>query len=342
MLIHFIRTYPNRRHDNAITIKSVPINQDTVTVHWSQPFHLAFIELHRHQYYLAAIQKTLTSFNDTITKRVSSVDRCPHINELFDRTILTAHPRLRIKYHHLLCQPRPTPSPVLTCFYDDQHLRLCELSEGRERQANCLEFNHAMKMDCRGQTGCENDAQCFQDRVTCPQASMCVCPKCFYGRQCQFSMNGYSLSLDGILGNHIRPKASYQHQSSIVRTSLVLTVMMSAIGLVNGICTLITFKNKKTLEVGCGYYLLSLSITSLFTIVALLLKFIFLYASQMGSLTNRRFLSSSLPEHGSVAQGMYRTRMNHRHSSRDPIRQNQQSTSTIYDPLHRRLIDDQD
>ena len=71
MLIHFIRYQPNRRHDNATTIKSIPINQDTVTVHCSQPFHLAFIELNRHQYYLAAMQKTLVSFNETIRKTVS-------------------------------------------------------------------------------------------------------------------------------------------------------------------------------------------------------------------------------------------------------------------------------
>nr|ACC43983.1 low density lipoprotein receptor [Philodina roseola] len=368
MLIHFIRYHLDRRHENATTIKSIPVNQDTVIVHWSQPFHLAFIELHRHHYYLAINQKSLTSSNDIIKTKVRSSDRCPYISELFNRTILNYHPLRRIKYYHLLCQPRPSkPSlpSLISCFYDDRHLCICDLFEGRERQANCLEFNHEMKMDCMGQNGCENGAQCFQDNPTCPQTSICICPKCFYGRRCQFSMNLFSLSLDGILGSYIRPHVSYRHQPSIVQLSFVLTVIMSTLGLLNGIFTLIIFKKKKILEVGCGYFLLCSSITTLCTMVMFLLKYSFLYASQTGTITNRSFLRMqcltmdfflrlclnidqwlnvciAIERTITTVQGIHFNKAKSQRAARwiILILLFAVMISIIYDPMHRRLIDD--
>ncbi|CAF3502850.1 unnamed protein product [Rotaria sp. Silwood1] len=44
-----------------------------------------------------------------------------------------------------------------------------------------------------GQSVCENDGQCFQDTLDCPQRSMCICSACFYGTRCQFSSNGFGL-----------------------------------------------------------------------------------------------------------------------------------------------------
>ena len=64
---------------------------------------------------------------------------------------------------------------------------------------------------------------------------------------------------------------------------------MRAIGLADGICALVTFKNKKTLEVGCSYYLLGSPVNPLFMVMVLVLKSSLLYASQTESLTNRPF-----------------------------------------------------
>ncbi|CAF5127723.1 unnamed protein product, partial [Rotaria socialis] len=46
---------------------------------------------------------------------------------------------------------------------------------------------------------------------------MCVCPRCFYGARCQFSTHGFSLSLDAILGYHIRPGTSILNQPTAVQ-----------------------------------------------------------------------------------------------------------------------------
>ena len=70
------------------------------------------------------------------------------------------------------------------------------------------------------------DAQCLQDRSTCPQTSICVCPKCFYGTRCQFSSSLFGLSLDAILGYHIQPHINIKHQPSIVQVSIALTIIM--------------------------------------------------------------------------------------------------------------------
>ncbi|CAF4039695.1 unnamed protein product [Adineta steineri] len=79
-----------------------------------------------------------------------------------------------------------------------------------------------MKHDCIGQNTCENGAKCFQDNLKCPQASICMCPECFYGTQCQFTTKGFGLSLDAVLGYHIRPHVALQQQSSTVQRRIVL------------------------------------------------------------------------------------------------------------------------
>jgi hypothetical protein len=119
---------------------------------------------------------------------------------------------------------------------------------------------------------------------------MCICPTCFYGRQCQFSSDGFGLSLDGILGYHIQPHLSMTHQPLIVKISLTLTIIMAILGFVNSILMMITFKNKNSRLVGCGLYLLYSSINNLITITLFTLKFSILFIAQSLYLTNRFFL----------------------------------------------------
>ena len=296
LLAHFIRYHSHHPHQNATTFKAIPINQDSITLFWPQPFHLVILELVRHDYYLAFLRpstpplnsSTSTSTDDVLTKTMNTSDRCPHIDELFNETILRYHLLRRIKYYHLLCQHR-TGSEDLKCFVDEIHLCVCQ-DFGEERLANCFEFDHEKKLDCLGQNGCENGAQCFQDNPTCPQTSMCICPTCFYGRRCQFSMNGFGLSLDAILAYHIRPHVPIKDQSHLIQISVIATSIITCVGLINGFLALITFKNKKPREVGCGYYLLGSSITTLLTMIMFTLKFWLLISIQIGYITNRSLM----------------------------------------------------
>jgi hypothetical protein len=104
-----------------------------------------------------------------------------------------------------------------------------------------------LKRDCRGQSNCRHGCQCLQDSVNCPT--------CFYGLQCEFSSNGFSLSLDGILRYHIQP--------IIVQISITLAALIILTGFISGLFSLITFNNKDLCKNGCGIYLMCSSIVSL-------------------------------------------------------------------------------
>jgi hypothetical protein len=286
IFIHFIEVNKKGPPVRATTFRTIPIKQDSIIIQWSRPFHLVVIELQSKKYYLTVVQKTYQR-STTIIKKINPLDRCQHISEVLNKTLVDLHIIRRIKYYHLPCEQY---SLTLTCFYDDIHICLC-YDYGEKRLANCFEFSHNMTFDCLGQSECENEGQCFQDTPDCPQKSMCVCPSCFYGTRCQFSTSGFGLSLDAILGYHILPHFKLIHQPSIVQISAALTMIFIVAGSINGIFALITFRNKIIREVGCGLYLYASSITSLFTIFIFGLKFWILILTQMSLTSNGSFLS---------------------------------------------------
>ncbi|CAF4583066.1 unnamed protein product, partial [Rotaria sp. Silwood2] len=109
-----------------------------------------------------------------------------------------------------------------------------------------------MTFDCLGQSVCDNDGQCFQDKPDCPQRSMCICPACFYGTRCQFLRNEFGLSLNAILGYHILPHISIIYKPKIVKISFALTIIFIIAGFTDGVLAFTTFKNKNICKVGCG------------------------------------------------------------------------------------------
>jgi hypothetical protein len=72
--------------------------------------------------------------------------------------------------------------------------------------------------------------------------------------------------------------------------SLSLTIIFIIAGLLDGIISMMTFKNKVIRKVGCGLYLLGSSITTLFTMIMFGLKFFILLLAQMTIITDRSFL----------------------------------------------------
>lgn len=296
-----------------------------------------------------------------ITRTITLSDRCDHIREVWNEKIAHTHLLRRMKYYHLPCR---NYSPPLSCFYDDASFCLCD-HFGQERMANCFKFNSTTKHTCFGRNACENGAECVQDRPHCPQTSTCVCPRCSYGIRCQFSSSLFSLSLDAILGYHIQPHIDMIHQPSIVQFSLALTIIMSVGGLINGLVSLLTFKNKASRELGCGLYLLGSSITTIFSMIMFALKFLILMFTQIMAITNRSFLHSqclsidfllrfSLNMHqwlnACVAMeraitAVKQTNFNKRKSRRMAIYIIVilliiNISTSVHDPLYRRLIDD--
>ncbi|CAF4480942.1 unnamed protein product [Didymodactylos carnosus] len=257
-------------------------DQNTITLFVTQPFHILFVELSNQNYYLTVLRERFIE-SEHIKAKVQSNRRCLLVHNLLNTTFLSYSRLHRIKYYPLLCRQYKQ----LMCFYDEMYMCICDL----DRFSNCLLFNHSTTYDCQGDSDCKNDAQCFQDNATCPSVTICVCRECYYGTKCQFSTIGFVLSLDYILGYHIKPNVSFDRQPSIVKMGAVITTLMFIFGLINGLLSILTFRMKKTRDVGCGFYLLISSWISIFTVSILGIKFWQLVLSQMALLSNRSLLT---------------------------------------------------
>ena len=287
ILIHFIEVKLDASPIRTTTFQTVSFAQNPRTVYWSLPFHLVFVELFNQTYYLAHVQNIYNQ-SIVIERTLTSNDRCLPIDDLFNQSLTNSPLLHRMKYYHLPCR---TKAPQLRCFYDEIHLCFCQQIAHEEYVSNCLQFDHGMNFYCSGENACQNGGQCFQEQTSCPRVSICRCPTCYYGAQCQLSTNGFSLSLDAILGYSIRPNVNLSDQSLPVLISLIFTVIITFLGFINGVLSLITFTNKMTRESGCGIYLFTSSIMILWTMVVFVLKFSILLLAQMRLITNQLFLT---------------------------------------------------
>ncbi|CAF1154595.1 unnamed protein product [Adineta ricciae] len=293
IFIHFLKILSSMKPNKApeispsrsTALQTISQTTNSIDIYWSQPFHLVFIETLEKNYYLTAVQP-IFNYSRTIVKRIDSSHRCPSINELVNETFAQLHVLRRIKSYHSICRQY---SPHLQCFHDDLHFCLC-YDHQQKRLANCFQFDYQMKFDCYGQNDCINDGQCFQDSPDCPKRSICVCRSCYYGNRCQFSTSEFGLSLDAILAYHIIPDVNIFHQTSIIKISFSLTILFLVVGLINGILTLITFKNESVLEVGCGIYLLGSSITTILATIFFGLKYFIYLSTQISAPSNRLFM----------------------------------------------------
>lgn len=283
VLVHLVTVSEKSRPNVMSMIVKVPYDQNSVVFHTSVVINLLFI-VYNNVYHLLFRQDDLAPSRQ-LQIDVSSSPRCLHINQLFsDRTILALHPLHRAKHYHSLCRKRPQ----LTCFRDsDTYLCLCNTVD---RNADCFNFDHTTERNCRNSKYCLNGGQCSQDHPSCPTRSLCSCAECFYGRRCQFSTSGLGLSLDAILGYYIQPSVSFIRQPQVVKISAVLVAVLCSVGLVGNLLTLLTFSSSKIPKTGSGIYLVASSSTALLIIVLLALKFIWLFLTQSGSITDYALL----------------------------------------------------
>ncbi|CAF1130475.1 unnamed protein product [Adineta steineri] len=285
LIIHFIKINNDSSPTNSSTLSRIPVHQKTAIINWTNEFHIAFAQLSDKDFYLITVQK-INNLSSIFEKTINPSDRCEHISKVLKETIVRLHPIRRIKYYHVPCNETSS----LPCFFDDVYFCLCT-DFNHQRIANCFEFNYTKKHDCFGESSCKNGAQCVQDSPECPQTSMCVCPQCYYGTQCQFKSTAFRLSLDAILGYHILPHIRLIQQPTIVQFSLALTIIMTIAGFIDGILSVMTFKDQELRSIGCGVYLLGSAITTLFTMSMFALKFSILIVTQMSYTTNRSFLN---------------------------------------------------
>jgi hypothetical protein len=294
ILLHFIkvRTHPSPinyllpakewgPHERLSTFKKIPVDRVSITVYWSSDFHLLFGEYQGNMYLLILQTKYRPSISYNVT--IEPSQRCPPIRELLNNTIISFPVLRRVKYYHIPCQKRLE----LSCFHDeDQFMCLCT----HDRRANCFSFDYHMRYNCSYISYCENGGQCFQNSVTCPSAAICACPSCYFGTRCHLSTKGFGLPLDVILGYQIWPNIAFTKQPLTLRMSLLVTVIMLVLGIMNGILSIPTFQRKKLREFGCGVYLYIASIISLLTMITFTLKFVLLVLTQLLIITSRTVL----------------------------------------------------
>ncbi|CAF1142465.1 unnamed protein product, partial [Rotaria magnacalcarata] len=216
LLIHLISVEENAQPKRTSLMKKIQFDEYSTTISTSVSFHMAFAQM-SNDYYLIVVRENALIFEQRSAKIISPY-RCRSIAELFDEIFSNQHLLKRIKYYHIPCQKHVQ----LNCFYDDVHICLCT----DERQANYFEFDHNMNYDCDGLNLCENQGNCFLDDQACPTTAFCVCPSCFFGSKCQFSTKGSTLSLDIILGYHIRSNVEFNQQQIIVKIATLFIIII--------------------------------------------------------------------------------------------------------------------
>lgn len=360
ILLHFIQVQGRAiSHIHTTVFKKIPLDENTVVIFKNDPFHIFFIEIEPKTYYFIQVQPIYYSVANT-TAIVTPLRRCLSIAEVFNATIVSLHRLRRIKLYHIPCQEQMN----LNCFYDETQMCICNHDI---HQANCFNFNHDMKYNCKGRSICENEGRCFYDKPDCPSSLVCVCDECSYGSRCQFSTQGFALSLDIIFGYQIKPNKSFDQQRLSIKITTAIVTVMLVCGLISGICSIMTFQRKKTHEVGCGYYLLISSYASTIVFVLFALKFYLLIVSQMGTISNQAFLSLNcilldffiksfvnMSDWLSACVGIERTVATYQENRFNKIKAKKIAkwviiivcivtiTTNLQDPFHRSLINDKE
>ena len=280
ILVHFIAIYNHTDPVVITTLRKIAFNQVSAIAYTSNAFRLIFAQFDE-QFFLI-YHRTNQSRPAQVSTVAEASHRCLSTSELFNSTILGLNTLHRIKYYHLPCQKHLQ----LVCFYEQNYTCLCTT----DRRADCFEFESDTTSNCEREAFCENDGQCFRNDPTCPTRATCGCRQCFFGSRCQFSTKGMGLSLDVILGYHIKVRASLSRQPSILFISLAIAALLFAVGMIDALFSIWTFQAPKIRHTGCGLYLLATSITSLLAITSFAMKMTFMVVSQMGIVTHRSFL----------------------------------------------------
>ncbi|CAF4137252.1 unnamed protein product [Adineta steineri] len=111
--------------------------------------------------------------------------------------------------------------------------------------------------------------------------------KCVIGGSCNSQTKGIGITLDDILRYQINQNMILKNQPLLVKISVVLTIIMFLLGLINSIFSVLTFQSANLRKVGCGIYLLASSITSLLTISMFTINFWFILLTQINSSVHR-------------------------------------------------------
>ena len=231
------------------------------------------------EYYAVSVHPHESLLSTEYYREISPDDRCQPIVELFDNDVLLQSDLRRVKNYQRPCLNRNS-TDRLTCFYDHQLICLCD----RTNHVKCFNLDSS-RHRCPW-NNCNERGICVQNDYLCPTSSVCLCEPCSYGTTCQFSTRGYILSLDAILGSHVRPIGTpLVQQTTVVHVTLTIVTALVLIGSILNILAIGTFSQASTQEVGCGLYLLVSALVGFFTTLILMSKMILLLVDRQTSVT---------------------------------------------------------
>ena len=149
-----------------------------------------------------------------------------------------------LKYHRL-CQENRN----LFSFYDEHYLCVCEDDHIR---AECFGYDHSLDRCSR----CAAGGRCLQGHQSQLNDFICLCPLCRSGRTCLFNTEIFAFTLDQLFITDLI-------SSSLSFYFLIIgPLIIFFLGLLNNICSYVTFRRLKCLRNGIGVYLLCMSISN--------------------------------------------------------------------------------
>ena len=124
---------------------------------------------------------------------------------------------------------------------------------------------------------CLSGGKCLKGDLANPKDFICLCPHCYEGRRCEFSVQAFGFTLEFLL---------VLESKAVQAIYIVLTFLLFAVGLFNNLCSLITFKRPEPRKFRVGYYLFFVTILNQCALLCLLFKFVHVLLGTFGWTTN--------------------------------------------------------
>ncbi|CAF1401386.1 unnamed protein product [Rotaria sp. Silwood1] len=102
LLIHFITTFQDTRHEQTTIVKRISFDQPIIRISVAQSFNLIFIQVPNQDYYLSVIRQRFISLEKIYTQ-ILSKQRCSSLEEILNKTFVSYEYFNRTKYYPLLC-----------------------------------------------------------------------------------------------------------------------------------------------------------------------------------------------------------------------------------------------
>lgn len=157
------------------------------------------------------------------------------------------------KYHHICKNDKKR-----FCFHDLNNLCICQVDNYR---VDCFRQDpHLDHCDF-----CLSGGKCVKSGLKDSYHFICLCPYCYQGRFCEFSLHAFGFTIDSLLvSSSTTVKAAY----------ITLACLIFAIGLFTNLCSFVTFKRPKPRTFGIGNYLFIVTLLNKGTLLCLLFKFV--------------------------------------------------------------------